>query len=262
MMTESAIQLVLGSWIMAAVILFLLWLVYLWRKDPSIVDIGWAGSIGYVTWWMFNYSSGGGLRRWVLLLSVLAWSFRLVGLLLIRMFKGQGDQRYIELSKHWNQGLAWKYFIFFQAQAVTVAILVIPVALSLLAPNASWSAWDTFGFVLFGAAFVAEVIADRQMSAFRAQPETQGKVCNSGLWYYSRHPNYFFEWLIWVSYALIAMNHPYGWLGWISPALILFSIFKVTGIPPTEERLLASKGDAYREYQRTTSIFIPLPPEE
>jgi steroid 5-alpha reductase family enzyme len=79
------------------------------------------------------------------------------------------------------------------------------------------------------------------------------------LWRYSRHPNYFFEWMIWVSFALFATASPHGYIGWISPALILYFLLRVTGIPATEAQALRSRGEEYREYQRTTSAFVPLP---
>lgn len=101
------------------------------------------------------------------------------------------------------------------------------------------------------------ILADRQLARFRADPANKGKVCQAGLWNYSRHPNYFFEWLVWVGYAVFALGSPWGWLGLIAPALMLHFLLNVTGIPMTEELSLKSKGDAYRAYQRTTSAFVP-----
>jgi steroid 5-alpha reductase family enzyme len=117
------------------------------------------------------------------------------------------------------------------------------------------------GAVLWVFAFLGEVLADAQLARFKANPVNRGKVCDLGLWRFSRHPNYFFEWLIWVSYALFALASPHGYLGLISPALILFFLLKVTGIPATEAQALRSKGEAYRRYQQTTSVFIPWIPK-
>jgi len=77
------------------------------------------------------------------------------------------------------------------------------------------------------------------------------------LWNYSRHPNYFFEWLIWVAFALFALGSPYGYLGLVSPLLMLFFLFRVTGIPATEAQALRTKGEDYKQYQQTTSAFVP-----
>lgn len=253
--------LTLGSWGLSIAIMLVLWLYSLYSKEPAIVDIGWGGSIGLASWWMFSQIQEPNWRQWLLFFFVSLWSLRIVGLLVQRMMKGQKDYRYVRLSEHWKEGLAWKYFIFFQAQALTVAILVVPIALS-YTTSLAWTFWDSLGFALFVIGILGEGLADYQMACFRNDPENKTKVCNVGLWYYSRHPNYFFEWIIWMSYAVVAMSHPWGWIGWVSPLLIFTSIFKVTGIPPTEERLLASKGDLYREYQRTTSSFFPFPPRK
>jgi len=260
MSPDNLITLIFSGWLIAALVMLILWLFYLRDKEPGLVDIGWATCIGCATWWMFYHIPVRGTRQWGLLLCVAFWSVRLVTLLIMRMAKGQKDQRYVELSSRWKSGLNWKYLLFFQAQAFTVALLLIPIALSLLASEPTWTYWDTAGTLIFIIGMTGEMLADRQMARFRGNPNNHKKVCYVGLWRYSRHPNYFFESLIWISYAVIAMNHPLGFIGWVSPAVIIISILKITGIPPTEQLLLASKGDAYREYQRKTSVFIPMPP--
>ena len=98
------------------------------------------------------------------------------------------------------------------------------------------------------------------MKSFKADPANKGKTMRYGLWRYSRHPNYFFQWLTWVAYALIALAAPYGWIGLVSPLLILYLILFVTGVKPAEEQALKSRGDDFRRYQRETSVFIPWPP--
>ena len=107
-------------------------------------------------------------------------------------------------------------------------------------------------------AVAGEGVADWQLKQFRSRPENKGKICQSGLWNYSRHPNYFFEWLVWVGFFVFAWDSPFGCFTVLCPALMLFFLLRVTGIPLTEELSLKSKGDAYREYQRTTSAFVPF----
>ena len=104
---------------------------------------------------------------------------------------------------------------------------------------------------------LGETIADAQLAAFKKNPENNGKVCDKGLWGYSRHPNYFFQWLMWMSYFVFALASPYGYLAIISPAIILYLILKVTGIPMTEEQSIRSKGEAYIKYQQRVSAFVP-----
>jgi steroid 5-alpha reductase family enzyme len=110
-------------------------------------------------------------------------------------------------------------------------------------------------------AIAGESLADAQLAAFKRRA-AKGQVCDAGLWRYSRHPNYFFEWLVWVAYFLFALGSPHGWLAFVGPASILFLLLRVTGIPLTEEQSLRSKGDAYRRYQRTTSAFVPWFPKK
>ena len=104
---------------------------------------------------------------------------------------------------------------------------------------------------------MGEALADAQLKRFKKNAANKGKVCDVGLWNYSRHPNYFFESMIWVGYFLVALNADYGWIGILSPLTITLLLFRVTGIPLTEEQSIRSKGDAYKEYQRTTSMFVP-----
>ena len=120
---------------------------------------------------------------------------------------------------------------------------------------------EWLGCALWLVALGGETLADRQLAAFKDDPANRGKVCDSGLWRYSRHPNYFFEWLVWVSFFLFALPSPWGWTTIFAPALMLFFLLRVTGIPYTEQQSLRSKGDAYRAYQRVTSPFIPWFPK-
>jgi steroid 5-alpha reductase family enzyme len=113
------------------------------------------------------------------------------------------------------------------------------------------------GAALWLFALLGESAADLQLARFKADPSTRGRVCDVGLWRLSRHPNYFFEWLVWCAYFLFALPSPWGWTTVSCPLLMLYFLFRVTGIPATEEQALRSRGEAYRRYQRTTSAFVP-----
>ena len=102
-------------------------------------------------------------------------------------------------------------------------------------------------------------LADRQLARWRSDPANRGRTCRGGLWRYSRHPNYFFEWLHWFAYVALAWGGPHGPWTLAVPALLLVLLLFVTGIPYTEARALKTRGDDYRAYQRETSVFIPLP---
>ncbi len=116
---------------------------------------------------------------------------------------------------------------------------------------------DALGALVLLTSVVGESIADRQLERFRADPANKGRVCRDGLWRYSRHPNYFFEWIHWLAYVPLTAGT--GWLPYmfIAPLILVLLIVFLTGIPPTEAQSLRSRGEAYREYQRTTSAFFP-----
>ena len=125
------------------------------------------------------------------------------------------------------------------------------------APGFHWT--ERLGAGLWLIATLGESVADRQLKNFKSDPANRMKICQVGLWNYSRHPNYFFEWLAWVAFCLMAITAPFGYLSIVSPAVMLYFLIKVTGIKYTEDQMIATRGDAYRRYQQTTSSFIPLP---
>ncbi len=133
--------------------------------------------------------------------------------------------------------------------------------IAMLNPAAFPNAWDIAGVLVWLLAVGGERTADAQLERFRADPANRGRTCRVGLWRLSRHPNYFFEWLHWWSYVLIGFAAPLGWLTLLGPAVMLLFLLRITGIPMTELRAIESRGDAYREYQRTTSAFFPWPPK-
>ena len=197
-------------------------------------------------------------------LMVAFWSLRLGTHLALRIAKHHPheDVRYAKLRADWGEQADRKMFWFFQLQGAMQVLLSLPFLFACSRPIEAklplGSDWFTIGsYALWLIGLLGESVADRQLARFRADPANKGKVCQTGLWNFSRHPNYFFEWLVWVSYALFALGSPWGWLGIIAPALMLHLLLNVTGIPMTEELSLKSKGDAYREYQRTTSAFVP-----
>lgn len=236
----------------------ILWMALFWgasrlTSNSSLVDTAWSLGTGLLAVLYFFLSPYRDFRQFALLLCVAAWSLRLAGLLIQRLLRGHKDRRYDVLDAAWD---GWRYFLFYQAQAVAAVVLSIPFALA-MQNGAPTTVTDWLGLLLFIAAFTGEVVADGQMSAFRADPKNRGAVCEVGLWRLSRHPNYFFEWLIWISFSLFALAAPYGWLGLVSPLLIYLLLTRVTGIPPTEEALLKSKGEKYRAYMRSTNAFFP-----
>ncbi|MEQ8766062.1 MAG: DUF1295 domain-containing protein [Planctomycetota bacterium] len=252
------------SLLVVSPLMALLWLVQRRTGDAGIVDVAWAaglGSAGILAAWT---GDGETIRRMIVGGMAGVWGFRLAGHLLTDRILGDHgeDGRYRALREEWGDGFQRRLFWFYQGQAILVAVLAIPFAVACARRGGVPDVFDLVGVTLWGISILGESIADRQLAAFRSNPANRGKTCRSGLWRYSRHPNYFFEWIHWWAYAVIALPGPSGWIALFAPALMLFFMLKVTGIPPTEAQALKSRGDDYREYQRTTSAFIPWFPRK
>ncbi|RYG56608.1 DUF1295 domain-containing protein, partial [bacterium] len=177
----------------------------------------------------------------------------------IRRSFPEEDSRYVKLREVWKGKEAFGFFWFFQAQALSVLLLALPF-LMIGRDDSEWGAWNSVGLAVALIGLIGETLADHQMTVFKRKNHDSKLVCREGLWRYSRHPNYFFESVIWFGFYLFACGSDGGWATVHAPLIILYVVTRVTGIPPTEASALSRKGEAYREYQRTTSAFIPLPP--
>jgi steroid 5-alpha reductase family enzyme len=225
----------------------------------GVVDIAWSYAFGGTALLYALLGPGWIIRRALIAALVLVWSLRLGTHLLVRVSRHhpEEDGRYRQLRKQWASGFGMKMAGFFQMQAISVAALSAPFLLACRNPSTSLRPLELAGSALWLVAISGEALADAQLAAFKRDPANRGRVCDAGLWRFSRHPNYFCEWLIWVSYFVFACASPWGWVSLVSPACILWLLLGVTGIPMTEEQSLRSRGDAYRAYQRTTSAFVP-----
>jgi steroid 5-alpha reductase family enzyme len=166
------------------------------------------------------------------------------------------DGRYLALKEAWGPAAPRKMLWFFMFQAVAASLFSLPMLMAANNPS-PFGILDYAALVVAVIAVTGESVADHQLQRFREGPGNRGRTCRSGLWRYSRHPNYFFEWLHWFVYALFALSAPWGWLTLLAPAAMLHFILNVTGVPPTEQQALKSRGDDYRAYQRETSVFFP-----
>jgi len=225
----------------------------------GIVDVAWSYAFAALAAFYALAAAGWPTRRLLVGAMVCLWSIRLGSHLYQRVMghHPEEDGRYQQLRRDWAGNFAPKMFGFFQMQAVSVVLLGTPFLLAVLNPAPGVHPLEIIGVAIWLIALTGEALADGQLRAFKRNPANKGRVCDRGLWGLSRHPNYFFEWMIWVGYALFATASPWGWLGFVSPAIILYLLLRVTGIPLTEEQAVRSKGEAYRQYQRTTSAFVP-----
>lgn len=246
-----------AGWAACALVFAALWFRQRSTRDATVVDVAWAAGLGGLALLHGVFGEGALERRVLVALLAGAASFRLAWYLWTdRGRKREEDGRYRALRERWGDSAQRNFFWFFQAQAFLDVLLSIPFALACSRPG-PLDAWDFAALALGVAAILGETAADRQLARFRSDPRHRGRTCREGLWRFSRHPNYFFQWLLWCAYALLALPAYLGWIGALAPALMLFLILRVTGIPPTEERALLSRGDDYRDYQRTTSAFVP-----
>lgn len=248
---------------LCVVTMALLWAVQLRTRNAGIVDIGWAALVALLA--VLAVVPAGDappIRRFLPPALAVLWGARLI-LLIHRRGHGKPEEgRYRALREHWGDAARVKFFFFFQFQAVAALLFSLPYTLTMLAGPSPFGPVEWIAVALWLAAFSGEATADAQLAAFKRDPGNRGRVCDVGLWRYSRHPNYFFEWLIWVAAALMALPAPGGWIALACPVSMLFFLLRVTGIPATEAQALRSRGEAYRRYQRTTSMFVPLPPRK
>jgi steroid 5-alpha reductase family enzyme len=248
---------VLG-WAVAGTLLAGLYLLQRRTGDATAVDAGWAASLVLIAIVYAVFAPGKVEHRALIATMVVLENLRLAVVVLRRVGNGE-DSRYQELRSRWRaRGREQVSFaVFYQAQAALAAILSGPILLASFNRHDGLALVEWVGAALWLVAATGERTADRQLARFKADPANRGTTLRSGLWRYSRHPNYFFQWLTWCAYALVALAAPWGWIGLYAPALILCLIVFVTGIPPSEQAALRSRGDDFRRYQRETSAFIP-----
>ncbi len=239
-------------------------------RNFGIVDAVWSFGFGPIALlWLAatpraTVASDAPIRWFLLTGLVLVWSGRLGTHLGLRIagHHPTEDVRYAELRKKWGGDVDRRMYGFYLLQGVLQVVLALPFLLVHANghPAGAWaglSPWEWAGTAFWMVGICGEAVADVQLTRFRSDPARRGQVCREGLWRYSRHPNYFFEWLVWVGFALFATGSPLGWLGWLSPLLMAHFLINVTGIPMTEALSVQKRGEAYREYQRTTSAFFP-----
>ncbi|MGH3115209.1 MAG: DUF1295 domain-containing protein [Gaiellaceae bacterium] len=261
-MIESYWILLVIGWGVAAVLQLGLYGLQRATRDATAVDAGWAASLVLVAT-AYAVLAPGELEHRVLVATLAGLeNLRIAYLVLERVGKGE-DPRYEELRRRWRERGREQltFFVFFQGQALIAVVFSLPLLFAAFNRESGLEPLEWAGAVLWLAAASLELVADRQLGRFKSDPGNKRKTMREGLWRYSRHPNYFFQWLTWCAYALIALAAPWGWIGLAAPALMLYLILFVTGIPPSEEQALRSRGEDFRRYQGETSPFVPWFPK-
>lgn len=259
---------VLGVNAIAVAVCFLcLWLLSIRLKDPSFVDSWWALGMVVIAWTAFLFTGGRGPHALALTALCTAWGLRLGLYLLWRWRKDGPDRRYVTMMGKAQAERGWSFaksslLLVFALQAPLQFIVCLPVQLGQIAPTQALGPLALAGVGLAALGILFESLGDAQLVAFKAKPANQGKVLDTGLWRYTRHPNYFGDACVWWGLYLIAADT--GWIGALAlpgPVLLTFLLTKWSGVPTVEGRMRRKRPD-YEAYVRRTSSFIPMPPRK
>lgn len=242
--------------LVAIITMTAVWLVQVRTRNAGYVDVAWSALMGTAAIGYALAGDGADVPRLVLAVLAATWGFRLALHLFHRVSREPEDGRYRHLREHWN-GDQRRMFGMFMLQAALTCLFSIPFFVASRNPVEGVTPWTIAAIAIWLVAIGGETIADRQLARFRADPANRGRTCREGLWRYSRHPNYFFEWLHWFTYVALSIGAPNAWLSLLGPVLMGASLRWVTGIPFVEQQALRSRGEDYRRYQRETSAFFP-----
>lgn len=245
------------------------WAIQRRTGNSGWIDTTWSFSVGAIgsACALAPLSAGGiSARQWLVALLATIWCARLGIHIGARTRASSDDPRYRALIDEWGGSAPVRLFWFLQAQAAVGCILVMAIAIAAHNPAPGLRISDSIGALILLAAVAGEATADAQLTMFKADPSNKGLVCDAGLWKWSRHPNYFFEWVAWLSYSAIAVDfsghYSLGWLSLAAPACMYWVLVHASGIPPLEAHMLRSRGEQYRDYQRRTSSFFPWPQKQ
>ncbi|WP_244999697.1 DUF1295 domain-containing protein [Brevundimonas nasdae] len=262
----------LPLWGAAALFLFLVmtaaWLVQRRTDQGGWADAFWSLGLGAagigVSLAPLNDGSPSP-RQWLAAVLIGLWGLRLGLHIAARAAHEQEDARYARLREDWGADFQTKMFGFLMLQAAAAAFLALSILTAAHNPTPGLTLQDGLAALIFVSALLGEGLADRQLAAFKAEPANRGRVCDTGLWAWSRHPNYFFEWLGWCAWPVFAIDFrgdwPWGWLALTGPIYIYWLLTQVSGVPLLEAHMRRSRPDAFEAYAASTSRFFPRPPK-
>ncbi|WP_321366412.1 DUF1295 domain-containing protein [uncultured Desulfuromusa sp.] len=247
--------------ILLLIFMTLVFFVALWRKDNSIVDIAYGLAFVLVSWTGFLSYGSSHSRQFLLLTLITIWGLRLATHISLRKRREDGeDPRYRQWRESWGKTFIWRSFLqIFMLQGTIIFLVSLPILLVINKPGGELGTLDLLGLLIWLIGFTFEAVGDWQLLRFKQSSANRGRIIQSGLWRYTRHPNYFGEATLWWGIMLIALNSPSGWLAVISPLLINFLLLKVSGIPMLESKY---QGNAeFAAYKNRTNAFFPWMPK-
>jgi steroid 5-alpha reductase family enzyme len=259
--------LALAALVFMTVVMVCAWGYGLARRNGGWTDVFWTFGTGAalagVALFPLQAGAGPQARQWLVAGLAALWALRLGGYLAPRVAAHPEDRRYAQFRTDWGKDYARNMLFVTLPQAPASALLALSVIVAARTAGAALAFRDVLGVAVLLIAISGEGLADAQMKLFKADPGNRGKVADVGLWGWSRHPNYFFEWLGWLAYPVIGFDpaRAITWLSFTAPVVMYLLLTRVSGVPPLEAAQLKSKGDAYRAYQARVSAFFPLPPK-
>jgi steroid 5-alpha reductase family enzyme len=248
-----------------SLLMALAWIVQQRTGNSGWVDTIWTFSLGLVgavaALWPFS-AEALPQRQWLVAALIAFWAVRLGSHIAVRSAGIADDPRYADYARQWGADAPRRMFVFLQNQAFGTIPLAFAIFLAAQSPAGALRWQDALGALILLVAIVGEGLADAQLKRFRTDPANKGRVCDTGLWRFSRHPNYFFQWFGWLAYPVIAIapGYTWGYAALLAPLFMFWILNYVTGVPPLEEQMERSRGAAWLRYRDRTSRFFPLPP--
>ena len=265
--TESifSIGVLFAVWLLLIMTMAAGWVYQRRVANAGFVDVFWTFGTGAACIIAALYPAGPagpGYRQCLVAILVAIWTLRLGVHMLVRVAPGPEDLRYVAFRKAWGADFQRRLFWFMQKQAYGSILFPLSVFLAAHQSAPFPRVADFVAVAILALAIGGEALADRQLNTFKSNPANQGRICDSGLWSLSRHPNYFFEWLGWFAYPVMAIDftgaYPWGFIALSAPALMYYVLVHYTGLPPLEAHMARSRGEAWRSYvAKTPSVLVP-----
>ena len=251
-------------WLASALAIGLLmlgaWLLSLARRDASVVDIFWGLGFVIVAWTAFLVGDGYEGRKWLVTLMASAWGLRLTAYLFWRNWGKGEDFRYVRMRERYGARFPIiSLFTVFGLQGVLMFVVSLPLQVAQVSGPGTFTVADGLGLGVWAVGLCFETVGDLQLARFKSDPANAGKVMDQGLWRYTRHPNYFGDFLVWWGLFLVAASElGHSWVV-VSPLLMSWLLIRVSGVALLE-RSLKRRRSGYEEYIARTSSFFPRPP--
>lgn len=229
-------------------------------KNNSIVDMGWGIGFVIIAWFTTWTSGSKFLPNIIITIMITIWGVRLFAHIMKRNLGRPEDFRYANWRREWGQWVIPRAFLqVYMLQGIFMLIVASPIIILNSKQSSTFTWTTTLGIIIWITGFYFESLGDYQLEQFKKNPENKGKILNTGLWKYSRHPNYFGESTMWWGIGLAAFGSGAGFMSFIGPAVITYMLLFVSGVPMLEKSF--AKRPGYQAYKAVTSVFFPLPPK-